>query len=311
MKVFSGNANVPLAKKVCDYLGTALGKAQVTRFPNGEIRVKVEEDVRGNDVFVVQPTCPPKPNEYLMELLLMIDSFKRSSARAITAVLPYYGYARQDRKDEGRVPISARLVANLIEAAGATRVLTVDLHASQIQGFFDIPVDHLYAAPVLYRYFKKIDRSNLVVCSDDGSVKMGMAHSQRLGVPLAVYGKRRLSPTEVEVHSLIGDVEGKDVLIMDDEVSTMGSVYAACLLLKKRGAKAIRLGATHGAFLGKAVERLREGVFTEVVVTDTVPVAKEAVEAGVEVLSVSELLGEAMKRIHENRSVSSLFRWSN
>jgi len=245
-----------------------------------------------------------------MELLLLIDSFKRSSARAITAVVPYYGYGRQDRKDEGRVPISSKLVANLIEAAGATRVVTVDLHSSQIQGFFDIPVDHLYAAPVLYKHFRKTDRSNLVVCSDDGSVKMGMAHARRLGVPLVVYGKRRISPTEVEVHSLIGEVEGKDVLIIDDEIATMGSTYAASVLLKERGAGAIHLAATHGIFCGEAVKRLREASFAEVAVTNTVPVSKEVVEAGVEVLSVAELLGEAMKRIHEDRSVSWLFQWN-
>ncbi len=311
MKVFTGNANVALAEEICEYLGMPLGAATVGRFPDGEIRVKVEEDVRGNHVFIVQPTCPPRTNDYIMELLLMIDSCRRSSARAITAVIPYYGYARQDRKDEGRVPISSRLVANLIEAAGANRVVTMDLHSSQIQGFFNIPMDHLFAAPVLYRHFKKIGREKLVVCSDDGSVKMGMAHAQRIGVPLAVYGKKRISPTEVMVHSLIGDVKGKDVLIIDDVITTMGSIYAAALFLKDRGAEGIHVGATHGAFCGDALKRLREPAISEVAVTNTVPVSKEALETGVKVLSVAELLGEAMKRVHENRSVSSLFQWNN
>jgi len=311
MKVFTGNANVELAREICEYLDLPLGAATVGRFPDGEIRVKVEEDVRGKDVFIVQPTCPPKTNDYIMELLLMMDSCRRSSANAITAVIPYYGYARQDRKEEGRVPISSKLVANLIGAAGADRVVTMDLHSSQIQGFFDIPVDHLYAAPVLYRHFRKINRSKLVVCSDDGSVKMGMAHSQRIGVPLAVYGKRRISPTEVEVHSLIGDVKGKDVLIIDDVITTMGSIYAAARFLKDRGAEAIHVGATHGAFCGDSLERLKDPAITEVAVTNTVPVSAEAVERGVKVLSVSEILGEAMKRIHEKRSVSSLFQWNN
>jgi ribose-phosphate pyrophosphokinase len=311
MKVFTGNANVALAREICDYLGLPLGAATVGRFPDGEIRVKVEEDVRGKDVFVVQPTCPPRTNDYIMELLLMIDSFRRSSAKAITAVIPYYGYGRQDRKDEGRVPISSKLVANLIEAAGADRVVTMDLHSSQIQAFFYIPVDHLFAAPVLYRHFMKIDRSKLVVCSDDGSVKMGMAHSQRIGVPLAVYGKKRISPTEVMVHSLIGEVKGKDVLIIDDVITTMGSIYAAALFLKDRGAEAIHVGATHGAFCGESLERLRAEVITEVAVTNTVPVLEEVTDIGVKVLSIAELLGEAMKRIHENRSVSSLFQWNS
>jgi len=307
MQVFSGNANRQLASAIAAHLAVALGEAEVTRFPDGEIRIKVEEDVRGADVFIVQPTCPPV-NENLMELLIFIDCVRRASASRVTAVMPFFGYARQDRKDEGRVPISAKLVANLITVAGANRVLTIDLHAAQIQGFFDIPLDHLFAAPILTRHFAALDLGATVVVSPDvGGIKMARAYAKRLGAGLAIVDKRRVTPDKAEVSNVIGDVEGRNVVIVDDMISTAGSVVEAAALLKDHGAKDIFVGATHPLFCGPAYDRLTAAPIKEVAVTDTVPFDGQDKLSKVKVLSVAPLLGEAIRRIHMNESVSSLF----
>ncbi|MGQ3684911.1 MAG: ribose-phosphate diphosphokinase [Candidatus Loosdrechtia sp.] len=309
LKIFSGNANVELAKKICDYLSLPLGNAYVGRFPDGEIDLKVNEDVRGADVFLIQPTCPPV-NENLVELLVFIDCLKRASAARITAVLPYYGYARKDRKDEGRVPITAKLVANLITEAGADRALTIDLHAAQIQGFFDIPVDHLLAFPVLSKYFEKLFSENLIVVTPDvGGIKLARNYSKKLGIKMAIVDKRRVGPEETQVGFIIGDVADKDIIIIDDLIATGGSIVQAVTVLKEKGAKNIYVGATHPVFCGAAVERLCAAPIKEIIVTDTIPLNKEirGGNAKIKVLSVSELLGEAIMRIHRHESVSSLF----
>jgi ribose-phosphate pyrophosphokinase len=309
MKIFTGNANRDLAQKICDYLSMPLGDADVKRFPDGEINLKINEDVRGVDAFLVQPTCPPV-NDNLVELLIFIDCLRRASAARITAVLPYYGYARKDRKDEGRVPITAKLMANVIVEAGVDRVLTVDLHAAQIQGFFDIPVDHLHAFPVLCNYYQNLNLSDLVVVSPDvGGIKIARAYSKKLDVRLAVVDKRRIGPDETEVGFVIGDVEGKNVIILDDLIATGGSICQAALTLKDKGAKDIYVGAVHPVFCGSAAEKLSAAPIKEIAVTDTIPLNDKAKSLGskIRVLSTAGLLGEAIKRIHTNESVSSMF----
>jgi ribose-phosphate pyrophosphokinase len=310
LKLFTGRANVVLARKISDYLGVALGAAKISPFPDGELLIKLEEDVRGRDVFIIQPTCEPV-NESILELLIFIDCARRASAERITAVMPYFGYARQDRKDEGRVPITAKLVANMITVAGVDRVLTVDLHAAQVQGFFDIPMDNLYAEPVFSRYWSARKLSNLVLVSPDvGSAKRARPYAERLGGELAVIDKRRVSGKEVEQGRIIGDVRGKTVLMMDDMITTGGTVSGAARLCKDHGAVAVYVGATHALLCGPAVERLREAPIDELVVTDTVPVSQEKIDAvgKLTVLSVAELIGEAIHRIHNDESVSSLFQ---
>ncbi len=307
IKVFSGNANRPLALEICKHLKISLGKACMTTFCDGELYFQILENVRGRDVFVIQPTCTPVNNN-LMELLLMIDAFKRSSAARITAVIPYYGYARQDRKDKPRVPISSKLVADLITAAGASRVLTMDLHAGQIQGFFDIPVDHLYAAPVLIEYLQKLRLKDLTLVSPDaGGVERARAFAKRLGAQLAVVDKRRTNPNEAEVMHVIGHVGDRNVLICDDMIDTAGTLVNTVHALKKKKAKKILSCATHPVLSGPAIDRLRHAPLDEIVVTNTVPVPPERVLPNMTFLSVAGLLAKAIRSIHEESSVSNLF----
>jgi ribose-phosphate pyrophosphokinase len=310
MKVFSGRANIPLAEKIARHLDDGLGKLTLDNFPDGEISVRIEEDVRGRDVFIVQPTCPPV-NDNLMELLIMIDSFKRASAARITAVLPYYGYARQDRKDQGRVPITAKLVADLLTRAGADRVLALDLHAAQIQGFFDIPVDHLHAGPVINEYVRSLDipLEDLVVLSpDEGSIKRALLHQKKLGGAIAIIDKRRASATKTEAANLIGaSLEGKVAVIFDDMISTAGSAVNAANVAKKNGARDVYACATHGVLCGLAIERLRGAPIKQVVVTDSIPLPPSKQLPNIKVLSVCRLLADAIKRIHFDESVSKLF----
>ncbi|HYE98314.1 MAG TPA: ribose-phosphate pyrophosphokinase [Planctomycetota bacterium] len=304
--VFSGNANPPLARKVCEYLGLPLGKLEIERFPDGEIAMKILEDVRGGDIYIVQPTCPPV-NENLLELLILIDCLRRASAERITAVIPYFGYARQDRKAEGRVPISAKLVANIIVAAGAHRAMAVDLHAAQLQGFFDIPMDHLYAAPVLVEYFRRLQLRDLTVVSPDvGGIKMARAYAKRLNADLAIVDKRRSGPTEAEAMHVIGEVKGRNLILVDDMISTGTSITEAARKCKESGAKDIYICATHAVLAGKAVAKLSKAPVKEVVVTDTIPVDGKDFPT-LRVLSIANLLGEAIRRIHHSESVSSLF----
>lgn len=308
MKIFSGTANQPLAQAICKSIGVELGKCTIKPFPDGETFVKIEENVRGEEVFIVQPTSPPT-NHHLMELFIMMDALRRSSAARITAVLPFYGYARQDRKDQPRVPITAKLVANLLVASGANRILAMDLHAQQIQGFFDIPVDHLYAAPVMYDYLKKKKLTNLVVVSPDaGGIKMAHAYSQTLEAELAIVAKRRKSATEVESMAVIGDIEGRNVLLVDDLTETAGTLTAAAVLLKEKGAQKIIACVSHALLNDTGIERLRNSMIDELITTDTVQ--RPAID-GVKIttLSVAGLLGEAIKRINSNSSVTSLFEF--
>lgn len=310
MKLFSGRAHPQLARRVCDYLGLPPGRIVLRNFPDGEIRCKIDEDVRGRDVFIVQPTCPPV-NDHLMELLVMIDSFRRASAEQITAVIPYFGYARQDRKDEGRVPITAKLVANLITHAGANRVVAMDLHAAQIQGFFDIPVDHLYAAPVIDGHFQGMNFKGddiVVVSPDQGGIKQALSHMNRLGGELAIIDKRRASAEHTQQEHIIGaGVEGKTALIFDDMISTAGSICGAAETVHAHGARRIYLAATHGLLCGAAAERLGQSPVDGVIITDTIPLSPDKEIPTISVLSVAPLLGEAIKRIHRNESVSRLF----
>ncbi|MBI4663192.1 MAG: ribose-phosphate pyrophosphokinase [Verrucomicrobia bacterium] len=308
MKIFSGTSNPPLAKTIAASIGIELGKCTVSSFPDGETFVKIEENVRGEDVFVVQSTSPPT-NHHLMELFIMMDALRRASASRITAVLPFYGYARQDRKDQPRVPITAKLVANLLVAAGAHRILTMDLHAQQIQGFFDIPVDHLYAAPVMYEHLKAKQLQDLVVVSPDvGGLKMAHAYSQVLEGGLAIVAKRRKNATEIEAMTVIGEIRGKSVLLVDDLTETAGTLTAAAALLKRRGAKSILACVSHAILNDLGVKRLRNSVIDELITTDTV--LRPAFD-GVRIttLSVAGLLGEAIKRINTNSSVTSLFEF--
>ncbi len=296
-----------MAERIALAAGVELCGVDITRFPDGEIFVKLRDNVRGDDLFLVQSVAV-NPNDYLMELLIMIDAAKRASAKRITAVLPYYGYARQDRKDQPRVPITAKLVANLLVAAGANRVLCMDLHAQQIQGFFDIPVDHLYAAPVIVKYLRSQSLDNLVVVSPDaGGLKMADAYSKLLDAGIAVVGKQRKSATDVEANHLVGDVEGCNTLIVDDMTSTAGTLSAAAGLLKKAGAKSIRAAVSHSLLTEKGIERLKESPIEELVTTDSVPQRKWE-DFNVTVLSVADTLAEAICRIHNDQSVSSLFR---
>jgi len=296
--VFSGNANRALAKKICNYLKVPLGNASVDRFNDGEIRIKIEEDVRGKDVFIVQPTCSPG-NDNLMELLIMIDAIKRSSARRITAVMPYYGYSRQDRKDRPRVPITAKLVANLITVAGASRVLTMDLHAGQIQGFFDIPLDNLFAVNTFMKYFEKKHLPNLVVVSPDvGGIKMARAYAKKFKTGLAVVDKRRISDKQAEVMNIMGEVRGKNVCLIDGLVATAGTLVEA---------RKVFAAATHPVLSGPAIERIRNSELEELIVTDTIPIPKEKMIPQIKVLSVGPLLGQAITRIHNEQSISILF----
>lgn len=313
LRLFAGRANIPLAEKIGEYLGIELGNVRIEPFPDGELMIKLEEDVRGKDVFIIQSTCSPV-NRSMMELLIFIDCARRASAERITAVIPYFGYARQDRKDEGRTPITAKLVANLIATAGADRVLTMDLHAAQIQGFFDIPVDNLLAEPVLSHYFINEKIENLVLVSPDvGNVKRARIYATRMNGELAIIDKRRVSGHDVKVGHVIGDVKGRTVLMIDDMISTAGTICQAAKLCKESGAERILVGATHAVLCGPALKRLREAPIDEVIVTDTIPVSDEKLkELGKgKVLSVSKLMGEAIHRIHNDESVSSLFHMDN
>ena len=310
LKIFSGGANPQLAEDICGFLHMPLGQITISTFPDGERHCKIEEDVRGRDVFLIQPTSP-SVNDNLMELLIMIDSCKRASASRITAVIPYFGYARSDRKDEGRVAIAAKLCANLITRAGADRVLAMDLHAAQIQGFFDVPVDHLYAAPVLNKYFidQGIQEDNLAVVSpDEGSIKRAIGHVRRLGGKLAIVDKRRASALETTQENLIGGpIEGRVALMFDDMISTAGSICGAAELVKAAGASEIHVAATHGVFCGPALERLEDSPITSVVVTDTIPLGEASKVSKIKQLTVAPLLAEAIKRVHHDQSISDIF----
>jgi ribose-phosphate pyrophosphokinase len=305
--LFSGNANRPLSQEIADYLGVPLGEAEVSRFADGEILVQIFENVRGADVFVIQPTCRPV-NENLMELLVIIDALKRASAWRITAVMPYYGYGRQDRKVQPRVPITAKLVADLLTAAGVHRVLTMDLHAGQIQGFFTTPVDHLYAAPVLLQYFQERMLSDAVVVSPDaGGVERARAFAKRLNTSLAFIDKRRTGPNEAKVMYIVGEVEGRDVIIVDDMIDTGGTLTQAVPALVEKGAKRIFASCTHPVLSGPAMERIEGSALEEVVITNTIPLSEGRSSKKLTVLSVAPLLGEAISRIHKEESVSRLF----
>ncbi len=307
--VFGGTASTVLAERICEYLDLRRGRAVVSKFPDGETLVKIEDDVRGRDCFIVQSTSPPV-NDNLMELLIFIDSLRRASAKRITAVIPYYGYARQDRKSEGRTPITAKLVANMVAKAGVNRVLTMNLHADQIQGFFDIPLDHLTAAPVLSHHFLDRNLGNAVLVSPDvGNIKFGSDFAARIGRELAVIHKRRLTGDSTVAVNIIGDVKDKNVMMFDDMIATAGTVCEAVKLVRKHGARDIFVGATHAVLAGPAIERLNAAEINEIVVTDTIPLSSEikAKLNNLTVLSVADLVGEAIRRIHEHRSVSALF----
>jgi ribose-phosphate pyrophosphokinase len=306
LKIFSGNSNRVLAEQICRSIGMPLGQATVTSFPDGETFVKIDENVRGQDVFIIQSTCPPT-NHHLVELLIMIDAARRASAQRITAVLPFYGYARQDRKDQPRVPITAKLVANLLVSAGANRVLTMDLHSQQIQGFFDIPVDHLYASPVFFEYLAKSRSDSLVVCSPDvGGMKMAAAYADVLGAGLGMVAKKRRTATKVDAINVVGEVEGCDVLLVDDITETAGTLIAAAQLLRERGARTVRAAVSHCILHDIAYERLKSGQIDELITTNSVPLEPRGLP--VTVLSIAGLLGQAIQRINSNESVTSLFR---
>jgi ribose-phosphate pyrophosphokinase len=309
LKIFTGKANPALADKISEYIGMPIGKAEILRFPDNETFVKIREDVRGRDVFVIQSTVR-EPNDRLMELLIMIDALKRASADRITAVVPCYGYARQDRKDQPRVPITAKLVANLLTASGVDRVLTIDLHADQIQGFFDIPLDNLYAFPVFVDYLRKIklDTDIVIVSPDVGGLKLAALYSSKMNTSFATVDKRRVSDLEVEASSVVGDVKGKHVILVDDICSTASSIVEACRVLKKNGAKDIYCCVTHAILVDPAIDRIEKAPIKRFLITDTVPSSRDLGKSDViEVLSVASLLGKAIMRIHRNESVSSLF----
>ncbi len=305
--LFSGNANRKLAQEIAEYLGMPLGLAEVSQFSDGEVFVQLNENVRGADVFVIQPTCPPV-DHHLMELLVMVDAVRRASAQRITAVIPYFGYARQDRKVQPRVPVSAKLVADLITVSGAHRVLTMDLHAGQIQGFFNIPVDHLFALPVLLRYFQERERhEGVVVAPDAGGVERARAFAKRLGTSLAFIDKRREGPNEAKVMHIVGDVKDRDVIIVDDMIDTAGTITQAVTALWEAGARRIYASCTHAVLSGEAIERIESSGLEEVVVTNTIPLDERRSCKKLTLLSVAPLLGEAIDRIHRETSVSSLF----
>lgn len=310
LTILGGRSNQPLAHEIAEHLGVDLGRVDIDNFPDGEIFVQLMQNVRGCDVFLVQPTSPPV-NESLMELLIMIDTVRRASAARITAVIPYFGYARQDRKDAGRVPITAKMVANLIVEAGADRVLTMDLHAAQIQGFFDVPVDHLYAAPVVDDYFQSLnipEEELVIVSPDEGSIKRSLQHLEHLGGSFAIVDKRRSSATETKQANLIGGpIEGKTVLMFDDMITTAGSICGAAEVAQKYGAKDIYVSASHGVFCGPAIDRLKAAPIKEVVVTNSLPLTAGQSLPSLRLVSIAPLLGEAIRRIHRNESVSYLF----
>lgn len=307
MIIFSGTAHPDLAQRIASFIGQPLGSVDISRFPDGEIMVKIIDNIRGQDIYIVQPLCSP-PNEALMELLIMIDAARRASAARITAVIPFYGYARQDRKDQPRVPITAKLVANLLVAAGTSRLLTMDLHAQQIQGFFDIPVDHLYAAPVIVKYLLSQGLEDLTVVSPDaGGLKMAYAYSTMMDTGLAFVAKQRRSPTEVTAMDVVGDVKGRNCVLVDDLSTTAGTLTEASRILMERGARSVRASVTHSLITAKGQERLKASPLKELITTDSVP--KTGWDGcPIKVLSVAELLGEAIKRIHGNQSVTSLFK---
>ncbi len=305
--ILGGNSNTPLIQEIASLLGRPQADVLVGRFPEGEIQVQIRENVRGKDVYIVQSTCTPT-NDNLMELLIMIDAARRASAQRITAVLPYFGYARQDRKDRPRVPITAKLVANLITEAGADRVLTMDLHAGQIQGFFDIPVDHLYSIKVVGEFFKKKNIPNLVVVAPDvGGTRMARAYAKMLESPFAIVDKRRESATQTHVMNIIGEIKGKNVLMVDDLISTAGSIVEAAMALKKAGALEIYAAVVHPVLAGPAIERIQNSVISKLLVTNSIPLSDEKKIGKIEQLSVAPLLAEAISRIHAHVSVSSLF----
>jgi ribose-phosphate pyrophosphokinase len=308
LKIFSGRAHPTLTEEICSRLGVETGHVTLYSFSDGENYVQIDENVRGADVFVIQPTCPPV-NDHLMELLIMLDAFKRSSARRVTAVLPYYGYARQDRKDKPRVPITSKLVADLITKAGADRVLTLDLHAAQIQGFFNIPVDHLFAAPVIVGHLKKLDLPDLTIVSPDaGGVERARAYAKRLGATLAIIDKRRVAANQTEVMNIIGDVKDRNVFVVDDIIDTGGTLIHSAEALMEKGARSISATCTHGVFSGAAIERINKSRLDKVFTTNSMPMADKEQECPkLHTLSIAELLAEAIKRIHSEDSVSSLF----
>ena len=307
MKIFTGNSNIELAKKISRYLKHRLGKIFVSRFSDGEVRVEIKENIRGRDVFIIQSNCPPV-NENIMELLIMIDAAKRASAKRITAVIPYFGYARQDRKDQPRVPITAKLIANLLAVAGADRVLTLDLHAGQIQGFFDIPLDHLYGVNVFCEYFKHHRIKDLVIVSPDvGGIKTARAYAKKFAAALAIVDKRRNSPEATEVMHILGNVKGKNAILVDDIIATGSSLVEAAAALKKAGAKKIYACVTHGILSLNAVEKIKKSAIDLLVITDSIKLPKEKQNKKIKVISVAPLFAEAIKRIHLEKSISVLF----
>ncbi|MBN1824512.1 MAG: ribose-phosphate pyrophosphokinase [Endomicrobiales bacterium] len=305
LKIITGNANKTLAEEIVKHMGVTLTNTEITRFSDGEVQIRIQDNVRGADCFIIQPTCPPV-NEHIMELLVMTDALKRSSAMRITAVIPYYGYGRQDRKAEPRVPISAKLIANLIVAAGVTRVLAMDLHAGQIQGFFDIPVDHLYGTPVFLKYFKDREFKDMVVVSPDaGGVERARAFAKRLDADLAIIDKRRPRPNEAAIMNIIGDVKDKTAIILDDLVDTAGTLTQVADAIKSKGATRVIAATSHGVLSGKAVERINDSCLEELIITNSIPFYGKSKK--IKVLSIAELLGEAIRRIHNDESVSALF----
>jgi ribose-phosphate pyrophosphokinase len=308
LKVFSGSAHPDLAREIAGFLGVSVGQARLRRFPDSEVSFQIDENIRGTDVFVVQPTCSPV-DQHLMEMLIMIDAFRRSSAARITAVVPYYGYARQDRKDKPRVPISAKLVANLVSAAGTNRVLTMDLHKAQIQAFFDIPVDHLFAAPVIIEYLSRLDQEKVTIVSPDaGGAERARAYAKRLDAELAIIDKRRTDDGAAEVMNVIGDVEGRTCILQDDIIDTAGTITKGAAALKENGASQVFACAVHGVLSGPAIERIEKSPIDKLIVTNTIPLSSTAAACSkIVVLSVARLLGQAIKSIHEETSVSSLF----
>jgi ribose-phosphate pyrophosphokinase len=308
LKVFSGSAHPQLAREICEVLGISLGQARLRRFPDSEVSFQIDENIRGADVFIVQPTCNPV-DPHIMEMLVMIDAFRRSSAARITAVIPYYGYARQDRKDKPRVPISAKLVANLLSAAGTNRVLTMDLHKAQIQGFFDIPVDHLFAAPVIIDYCSRLHYPNLTIVSPDaGGAERARAYAKRLDAELAVVDKRRTEDGTAEVMNVIGDVRGRTCILQDDIIDTAGTMVKAATALMEAGAERVLAGAVHGVLSGPAIERIEKSSLEQLIVTNSIPLDGAGKQCRkIVVLSVARLLGQAIRNIHEETSVSSLF----
>jgi ribose-phosphate pyrophosphokinase len=307
LRIFTGNAHPALGESICKSLGVPLGRAHLARFSDGEVWFQIKDNVRGADVFVVQPTAPPV-NENLMELLVMLDAFKRSSASRLTAVIPYYGYARQDRKDKPRVPISAKLVADLLSAAGTDRILTMDLHAAQIQAFFDVPVDHLFAAPVIMDYVSKLKLPDLTVVSPDaGGVERARAYAKRLDAALAIVDKRREQPNVAEVHNVIGDVEGRTALIVDDIVDTAGTLTKVAAAVKEAGAREVLASCSHAVLSGNAIERIAMSSLSRLLITDSIPLAPEKRIDKIVLLSIADLMAKAIKNIHEESSVTSLF----